>query len=279
MVRALVGVLAWLALPAWAACQSHSLPVDGTARSAWVCRGEAAAPASGRPLVLAFHGHGSDGQHMAESTQLHRAWPEAMVVYFDGLPGTVTPFDAQGLQTGWAIWPHDMADRDLHLVQAALTQLPRLEPVDASRIYAVGHSNGGRFVGVLWAQWAQPFAALAFSAGQADSLISQAPPRSVFIALGQRDGLVSPTWQRRSIALAAARLALPVPDPQSVPLGLNQACSAPNLCLSTLIHPAGHIWPPGQTEALIAFFKQQRLPTLPLAAAGVEPSSLSSKIK
>src|SRR6478672_3764464 len=44
------------------------------------------------PLVFDFHGHGGKDRHAARSHRLHEAWPEAVVVYMQGLntPGKLT---------------------------------------------------------------------------------------------------------------------------------------------------------------------------------------------
>jgi poly(3-hydroxybutyrate) depolymerase len=37
------------------------------------------------PLIFSFHGRGDNMQNF-QHTDMHRAWPEAIVVYFQGLP-------------------------------------------------------------------------------------------------------------------------------------------------------------------------------------------------
>ena len=59
--------------------------VGGDRRQAIVYAPSAAAAGNRAPLVLSFHGHGDDMQNF-QHTDLHRAWPEALVVYFQGLP-------------------------------------------------------------------------------------------------------------------------------------------------------------------------------------------------
>src|SRR3954452_17396371 len=78
------------AVTAWTVPASAQRPeivtwtVDGVVRQAIVYA--PSAPAGGpAPLVLSFHGHGDD-MHNFQYTNLHQAWPEAIVVYFQGLP-------------------------------------------------------------------------------------------------------------------------------------------------------------------------------------------------
>src|SRR5690606_32159768 len=44
------------------------------------------------PVVLVYHGHGGNMQHAARSFDLHRHWPEAVVIYPQGVktPGKIT---------------------------------------------------------------------------------------------------------------------------------------------------------------------------------------------
>ena len=83
--------------------------------------------------MLAFHGFGDNMQNF-QYTSLHAAWPDAIVVYFQGL---VT---RRGLP-GWQVERGD--DRDLELVDAALRSLRETYRIDDDRIYATGYSNGG----------------------------------------------------------------------------------------------------------------------------------------
>ena len=64
--------------------------VDGVAREALV-----AAPASAKsessPVVFVFHGHGGTMRNAAKQFHIHELWPEAIVVYPQGLntPGAL----------------------------------------------------------------------------------------------------------------------------------------------------------------------------------------------
>src|SRR3981081_2099286 len=112
-----------------------------------------AAAGSRVPVVLSFHGHGDNMQNF-QHTDLHRAWPEAVVVYFQGLPSRDGLF-------GWQTERGQDDDRDLKLVDAALTSLRQTYKVDETRIYSTGFSNGGNFTYLLWAERPAVFAAFA----------------------------------------------------------------------------------------------------------------------
>jgi len=65
------------------------------------------------PLVFDFHGHGGTAKNAARTHHFHTAWPEAVVVYMQGLntPGKLT--DPDGKKSGWQSGPGDQKDRDL----------------------------------------------------------------------------------------------------------------------------------------------------------------------
>src|SRR5262245_52356436 len=57
--------------------------IDGVKREAI---GFAPAASSAKtPVIFSFHGHG-DSMENFQYTDLHRAWPDAIVLYFQGLP-------------------------------------------------------------------------------------------------------------------------------------------------------------------------------------------------
>src|SRR6266850_6847579 len=59
--------------------------VDGETRRAIVYAPSANSTGGKAPLILSFHGHGDNIVNF-QHTDIHRAWPEAIVVYFQGLP-------------------------------------------------------------------------------------------------------------------------------------------------------------------------------------------------
>lgn len=65
--------------------------IDGVKREAdvFLVKSEKNEPA---PLVFGFHGHGGSMRNAARSFRLHDVWPEAFVVYMQGLntPGKLT---------------------------------------------------------------------------------------------------------------------------------------------------------------------------------------------
>src|SRR5690242_2124487 len=124
----LVSLLALAGLPAYGAemdgLQTMSLTVDGVARTALVY-----VPPAGKtnptPLVFVFHGHGGSAQLAARSFHIETEWPEAIVVYPQGVntPGQLS--DREGRETGWQAAPGAQGDRDLKFFDAVLAGLKR----------------------------------------------------------------------------------------------------------------------------------------------------------
>lgn len=155
----------------------QSFTVAGQTREALVFGKNANAAA---PLVLCFHGHGGRAQNAARRWAIHTLWPEAVLVYLQGLPGVVGITDKEGKLPGWQKNPGEQSDRDVQFVDAVVAQMGKQYKIDDRRLYAIGHSNGARFVNVLWKVHGEKFAALCSAAAQGGLLIRDAVPRTLF---------------------------------------------------------------------------------------------------
>ena len=88
MSRAAIAVL--LLVSAWTSVRAAETParlewkVDGVTREALVYA-PAAAKTTPSPVVFAFHGHGGTMKHAATKFAYQKHWPEAIVVYMQGL--------------------------------------------------------------------------------------------------------------------------------------------------------------------------------------------------
>ena len=122
---ALVGFLLVPGVRDAAAAEVVQWQLDGVTREA-IVYAPASSPEEGAPLVLAFHGFGDNAQNF-QFTNLHAAWPEAIVVYFQGL---VT---RRGLP-GWQVERGVRDDRDLRFVDVALRSLRETHDVDDDRV-------------------------------------------------------------------------------------------------------------------------------------------------
>src|SRR5262245_6625200 len=172
--------------------------VDGVKREALVYM--PAKKTSGKaPLVFDFHGHGGTAKHAARTHHIHETWPEAVVVYMQGLntPGKLT--DPEGKKPGWQSGPGDQKDRDLKFFDAVLESMKKDHAIDENRIYATGHSNGGAFTYLLWAQRGDRFAAFAPVAAAAGLYFQDAKPKPLFHAASEKDPLVTFAMQQRTL--------------------------------------------------------------------------------
>ena len=218
--------------------------VDGEAREAIVYAPESP-DGQGSPLVLAFHGFG-DNMRNFQHTNLHLAWPEAIVVYFEGL-------ERRGGLLGWQVEP-DGRDRDLKLVDVALRSLRETHNVDDDRIYATGYSNGGMFTYLLWAERPGVFAAYAPVAARLRPGVRPTQPGPVFHVAGQSDRVVSFADQEAAIAVAVEVNGARAETHCGAGCTLYGAGTAAPVM--TWVHPGAHVYPRGTSERIVAFFRE-----------------------
>jgi polyhydroxybutyrate depolymerase len=288
-MKALVStVLLWLMLqPAFAQPQESpeepateprpmTWTVDGVQREALVFEPTAGSPEDRHPLILAFHGHGGNMQGFAERANLQAHWPDAIVVYPQGL-NTVSGLDPQGRKPGWQRLAGDDGDRDLEFVDAMLATLHHRYRIDDRRIFATGFSNGAFFTFLLWNQHPNVYAGFAIVAGSLapDEHLPVAKP--VLQIAGRKDPKVTP--EKVEATLVEERRVDGVAN-QGQPCGADCTLfqgSGANVKL--VWHPGGHVYPPFAAGATIAFFRQLTNPTPGAAppstnapAAPVDPS-------
>ncbi|MGV3722209.1 MAG: alpha/beta hydrolase family esterase [Actinomycetota bacterium] len=227
--------------------------LEGVSREALLAIPRTAAT-SATPVVFAFHGHGGTMRSAANSFGYHRAWPEAIVVYPQGLntPGLLT--DREGKKPGWQRVAGDQNDRDLKLFDAMLATLEKEYRVDKRRIYATGHSNGGGFTYLLWAARGDSLAAVAPSAATAPRSLRGLKPKPVLHLAGEKDELVRFAWQERTInylrrlndcgeGLPWMEVGTLYPSKSGTPV-------------VTYVHPGGHQFPREAPPLVVRFFKE-----------------------
>jgi polyhydroxybutyrate depolymerase len=219
--------------------------VDGQTRRAIVYP-PSAISAGKAPLVLSFHGRGDNIQNF-QFTNMHLAWPEAIVVYFQGLP-------TRGGLFGWQTEKGQDDDRDLRLVDVALASLRDRFKVDEARIYSTGFSNGAGFTYLLWAERPALFAAFAPVAGRLRPSVQPREPKPVFHVAGTADETVPFASQQEAIDTARR-----VDGATGAGTACGKGCttyrSPGGPPVMTWIHAGGHEYPSDTSARIANFFR------------------------
>lgn len=216
-------------------------------------------PTEGAPVVFLFHGHGGNAKQIARSMPIPQLWPEALVVCMQGLPTPGQLTDREGKRNGWQAAPGDQGDRDLAFFDAVLATVRHDYTVDARRIYATGHSNGGGFTYLLWATRRDVFAAFAPSSAVAGRFARRLTPAPVLHLAGRNDELVKFAWQERMIA-HLRELNSCAPEGTRDGGFLTRYASASGNPTATFIHGGGHQLPAAATPAVVEFLRAQSRP-------------------
>ena len=234
--------------------QRMDFTVDGVAREALI-HVPTSAKTTPAPLVFVFHGHGGSARNAARSFALDRAWPEAISVYMQGLntPGRLT--DPEGKKSGWQERAGVLGDRDLKCFDAVLARLKANYQVDAKRIYATGHSNGGQFTYLLWAERGDTFAGVAPSAGFSVMSIAKLKPKPAMHIAGSADPLVKFAWQQR-VMESVRKIEGSAPEGTTWAKDCTLYESKSGAAFVAFIHPGGHNFPAEAPALIVKFFKE-----------------------
>jgi polyhydroxybutyrate depolymerase len=231
--------------------------VDGVTREALIYTPAATTKAS--PVIFAFHGHGGTMKNSANKCHFQKLWPEAIVVYMQGLPTPGALTDPQGKLPGWQKTVDDQGNRDLKFFDAVLATLKHDYKVDEKRIYATGHSNGGGFTYLLWAARGDIFAAVAPCAAAAKpEFKQQMKPKPVLHMAGENDPLVRYAWQQRTIDELRKLNGCGEGQPWGEHGTLYPSKSGTPVV--TYIHSGGHQLPDEVLPVIVKFFKEQAKP-------------------
>lgn len=233
--------------------------VDGVVREALVYV-PPSAQTNAAPVIFAFHGHGGSMQNAARLFSFHTRWPEAIVVYPQGLntPGRLT--DLEGKKPGWQSGAGDQGDRDLKFFDIVLASLQHDFKVDAKRLYATGHSNGGGFTYLLWAKRGERFAAVAPSAAVAPKSMPKLKPKPVLHVAGEKDTLVKYEWQRQTMDALRKLNQCSEGQPWMGENGCTLYPSKLDAPVVTFIHPGTHQFPANAPDLIVKFFKEHAQP-------------------
>jgi polyhydroxybutyrate depolymerase len=221
-----------------------TLQVDTTPRTAWVISPER--PTAKPPLVFFFHGHGGSGRGIARSAAIHRQWPEAVVVYPNGLPSR-TPNDPAGRRPGWDVLGE--TNRDLKFFDQLLDRLRRDKSIDPERVFVGGHSNGAVFTYYLWMRRPNQIAAFAPCAGAGGTRVTT--PKPAFIVMGSTDAVVDPERQKASIDAVLKLNQARLPGKTSGFLSRFEG-EQPT---ETYVFPGGHAFNRAAVSPMVKFFQ------------------------
>jgi polyhydroxybutyrate depolymerase len=235
-----------------------SLQVDGVEREALVYTPAGKSKAGGAPLVFVFHGHGGTMKSAARSMRFYEAWPEAIVVYPQGV-NTPTRVDPDGKRPGWQRSVGDQKDRDLKLFDAMLADIEKKHTVDKQRVYVTGFSNGAVFTYLLWAERPGNLAAVAPIAGLPLERSEFKPvPKPAFIIAGRKDALVKFRSQQQMIEKVREINGVTEKGVSSGE-GFTRYKSDNGTPVETLIHPGGHLVPREAVKLITLFFHANEL--------------------
>ena len=227
--------------------------VDGVTREALI-HVPARIPTGGAPLVFAFHGHGGSMTQASRSFPIHEKWPEAVVVYPQGLPTAGQLTDPKGERAGWQGRAGTEGDRDLKFFDVMLADLRRRHAIDARRIYSTGHSNGGGFTYLLWAERGDVFAAVAPSSALLGRGFQKFKPKPVLHIASPQDDLVKFSWQQRMLDYVLKLNGCTAFKPDV--MGYTAYPSKSGNDVAVYLHAGGHKYPSEVAPELIVKFFQ-----------------------
>ncbi len=233
--------------------------VDGTVREALIAV-PPKAKTSPAPLVFAFHGHGGNMNNAARMYPIHTLWPEAIVVFPQGLNTVGQLTDPEGKKPGWQGAAGAQGDRDLKFFDTMLSSLESKFKVDPKRIYSTGHSNGGGFTYLLWAERGEKFAAFAPSAAAARGAQGKLKPKPVLHLAGENDPLVKFAWQKVMIEYVKKVNGSGEGETWESQPGCTLFPSKNGAPVVTFIHPGTHAYPSEAPALIVKFFKQHAQP-------------------
>jgi polyhydroxybutyrate depolymerase len=232
--------------------------VDGIKREALVSIPAGAGQGAALPVVFAFHGHGGSMRQASRSFPIHELWPGAIVIYPQGLPTPSALVDPKGTRAGWQGTLGGQGNRDLRFLDAMLASLRARYRVDDRRIYATGHSNGGLFTYLLWAERGDTFAAFAPSSALLARGFEKLKPKPVLHIASPQDPLVKFSWQARMIDYVLKLNGCGPRQPDTD--GYRSYASSKGVDVAIYLHSGGHRYPAAAPELIVEFFQAHAKP-------------------
>ncbi len=259
MIQLALRILAiLLSFPFSARAEDLKFTVDGVEREALIYA-PATAKTAAAPVVFVFHGHGGTAHNAQRSFTMDKLWPEAVSVTMQGLntPGRLT--DPEGKKPGWQSSAGVMGDRDLKFFDAVLARVRADYKVDEQRIYATGHSNGGQFCYVLWAERGETFAAFAPSSAVSAESVRKMKPKPAMHIAGKADPLVRFEWQKRMMDMVKRLNGCP---PEGDEWGKDSTIFGAKSATPfvAILHEGGHGLAADAPAQVVRFFKEHSAP-------------------
>jgi len=143
----------------------------------------------------------------------------------------------------------------LKFFDAVLARLKKDYKVDSKRIFSTGHSNGGAFTYLLWAERGEVLAAVAPSAGMTTESLPKLKPKPIMHIAGERDPLVKFEWQEKTIA-AVRKINGCEPEGKPWEKDCTIYPSKTGTPVIAYIHSGGHVVPAAAPALIVKFFKE-----------------------
>lgn len=173
--------------------QLNLIEVGGEARSYIVHVPDDARPGKPLPVVVMLHGAGGDGERarLASGFDNYADANGFIVVYPNGTKaGTVSGEFSWNAGACCGV-PQRTGVDDVSFIAAVLDEVAAQHPVDPSRVYLTGFSNGGMLTYRLSCELGERFAGIAIVGGALNLSVCDAPsPMSVLIVHGTADHTV-----------------------------------------------------------------------------------------
>lgn len=227
--------------------------VDGVTREALVSIPPGATKEHPAPVVFGFHGHGGNMRNASRQFGMEKVWPEAVVVYMQGLK-TPTLRDPAGEKPGWQNRPGLQGDRDLKAFDAFLALVKSKAAIDENRIYSTGHSNGGGFTYCLWAARRDVFAAVAPSSAN-PPIPETLKPIPLFHVSGKADKIVPYEGQVRTVESVRKVNGCDEKGTEWAK-GCTIYKSDKGAPVVWMVHDGGHQYASNAPELIVRFFKE-----------------------
>jgi len=252
--------------------------VDGEQREALVYSPTLTIKGDKLPLVFAFHGHGGSMAEAEQKMHIQRAWPQAIVIYPQGLPrarpieSECGNIDPAGNKPGWQVEANQSAgnvgNKDLEFFDAMVDTIRQKYSVDDDRVYSTGFSNGALFSYLLWAERGNTLAAIAEVSGRLWKTDELKERRPVLAIAGTADTTDPTACQLASIEKAKEFDNANGPgDPCAAPGIADSSAPSPQCTLfpssthtpvKTYIHDGAHVYPKWAPGEIVTFFKNHK---------------------